>query len=247
MNLNRRRAACLIIGVAFCMVLAPGSARRGTHSESSPMWPAGAHSDPKTTARPANLYGRLPMSFEANVGQVGGGTIGADPGVKFLSRGTGYTLFLTTDQAVLALRQKTSGSAALRMGLVGANPAARVKGEQELPGKTNYFIGRDPSRWRRNVPNYARVRYQDVYRGVDLVYYGREQNLEYDFEVAPGADPAVIRLRIGDGAAGTDRRIRLHVNHQGDLLIPTGGGEVRLRKPVVYQPVPAVAAMSSSP
>src|SRR5206468_1731396 len=157
-----------------------------------------------------------------------------------LSRGSGYTLFLTGDEAVLALRspkpgvrsqksevrsqkqegrpwslvpghlQRTRDSAqktktkdkgpgtndVLRMKLVGANQAAKVTALEELPGKTNYFVGNDPKRWRTDVPTYGKVKYEGVYPGIDLVYYGNQRQLEYDFVVAPGADPKAITLAI---------------------------------------------------
>jgi hypothetical protein len=119
--------------------------------------------------------------------------------------------------------------AALRMKLVGANPTTNVVGLDELPGKSNYFIGNDPKKWRTNVPNFARVRYKDVYPGVDLIYYGNQRQLEYDFVVSPGADPRAIRLRLA-GAQGMeiDRKT-------GDLLIQAGNGSIHFKKPLVYQ------------
>ncbi len=128
--------------------------------------------------------------------------------------------------------------AALRMKLVGANPKAKVTGLDLLPAKSNYFLGNDPKRWRTNVPNFATVRYSNVYPGVDLVYYGHQGKLEYDFVVAPGADPSIIAFEIvGEGsalprAAGG----RPYIDPDGDLVIPTDAGDVRFRKPVVYQP-----------
>jgi hypothetical protein len=123
------------------------------------------------------------------------------------------------------------------MRLVGANASARVTGTEELPGKSNYFIGNDPRKWRTNVPNYAQVKYQNVYPGVDLVYYGNQGGqLEYDFVVAPGADPSAIALTV---AAVSGRRTAAGAPPlqiaDGDLLIPTDDGEVRLHKPVVYR------------
>jgi hypothetical protein len=195
-------------------------------------------------------YGNLPLSFEANQGQT-------DEQVKFLSRGRGYSLFLTSTEAVLSLISpqnapsaqgdiSTSSSAALassavsppkqesavlRMRLVGANPEPQVVGVDELPGKSNYFIGNDPSNWRTNVPHYRKVKYQDVYPGIDLVYYGtNQQQLEYDFVVAPGADPKAITLNF----EGADS---LEVDAQGDLLLYLPDGEVRLNKLCVYQEV----------
>ena len=167
----------------------------------------------------------LPMFFEANQGQT-------DPSVKFLSRGHGYSLFLTSDEAVLRLRQSAastqqSASAVIRMRLDGANSAARVSGAELLAGKSNYFIGNDPAKWHKNIPQYARVNYESVYPGVDLTYYGSQGQLEYDFRVAPGADPNQIALTF-DGAS-----TRLDA---GDLVLATSHGDVRFHAPTIYQP-----------
>jgi hypothetical protein len=121
----------------------------------------------------------------------------------------------------------------LRLRLVGANPSPRVRGLDELPGKSNYFIGNDPSKWRTNVPTYAKVECRQVYPGVNLVYYGNQQQLEHDFVVEPGADPSAIRLAI----EGADK---LEVDAAGDLVLHAAGGDVRLRKPVLYQEVEGV-------
>lgn len=199
-------------------------------------------------ASPARLvpsYGKLPLGFEPNDGQ-------ADGRVKFLSRGPRYMLFLTPDGAVLALekasqRAKVEGQkfpvpkpesrtpnragrsrAVLRMKLLGANRAPQVAGADELPGKANYFIGSDPSRWHTNLPTYAKVRYGKVYPGVDLIFYGEQRQLEYDFVVAPGGDPRSVRL----GVEGVET---VRIDAQGDLVLGVGPGEVRFRKPVVYQ------------
>ena len=189
--------------------------------------------------RAEELLAQLPMSFEANEGQVRRG--GA---VKFLSRGPGYNLFLTPTEAVLSLDRAgkdvrarggrkagaKGGRAVVRMSLAGANPQPDVTGGGELPGKSNYFIGRDESKWRTNVANFASVDYREVYPGVDLVYYGNQRQLEYDFRVAPGADPRRIKLNF----RGAER---LEVEAAtGDLILHVeGGGEVRQHKPVVYQ------------
>jgi len=190
-------------------------------------------------------YGQLPLSFEANQGQT-------DQRVKFLSRGSRYSLFLTGDEAVLALK-KPGGNiardrqpkpavpsaeppAVVRMKLVGANAAAKVTGLAELPGKSNYFIGNDPTKWRTNVPNYAKVKYTSVYPGVDLVYYGNQRQLEYDFVVQPGADPRQIALDLGAGLVQDHQGAPLRIVGNGDLVVATDDGEVRFHKPVVYQP-----------
>ena len=187
----------------------------------------------------AAAYGDLPLSFEANRGQT-------SDQVRFLSRGSGYGLFLTPTEAVLAL----SGSAAeprgdaraknpakesvLRLRLAGADPAAQVTGRDELRAKSHYFIGKDPKAWRTNVPHYAKVHYQGVYPGIDLVFYGTEAGqLEYDFVVAPGADPGNIVL----GIEGADR---LEIDARGDLVLHLAGGEVRFLKPFIYQEVDGI-------
>jgi hypothetical protein len=186
--------------------------------------------------RIAEGYGKLPLSFEANQGQT-------DGQVKFLSRGSGYTLFLTSTEAVLALSKpagkpsaeqpmSTSGTV-VRMKLIGANSASQITGLQELPGKSNYFSGNDPSKWRTNIPSYAQVKYEHVYPGVDLIYYGNQRQLEYDFVVAPGADPGVIKLAF-EGARSIER------DASGNLILRTAGGDLRMHKPVVYQEVGGV-------
>ncbi len=190
---------------------------------------------PKTRSNSqwAQLYASLPMSFEANRGQT-------DPNVNFLSRGQGYTLFLTGNQAVLTLRNSSSSSRqkppatsteALRLQLLGANTHATVSGADELPGKANYFLGNDPKQWRTDIPTYAKVRYQNVYPGVDLVYYGEQGGkLEYDFVVAPGADAGAIALEFA-----AEGHTALRITPEGDLVVKLHGGEARFQKPVLYQ------------
>lgn len=163
---------------------------------------------------------QLPLRFEPNQGQT-------DPRVHFLARGAGYGLFLTSDHAVLALRTSHERSI-VRMQLAGGNPAAVATEISPLPGKSNYFIGNDPAKWRRDIPQFARVRYQDVYPGVNLAYYGNQGQLEYDFEVAPGADPSHIALRF----QGLDQT---KLDGSGNLILVSSGGELRLQAPRVYQ------------
>ena len=191
-----------------------------------------------------NAYGTLPLAFEANQGQ-------SAPEVRFLAHGQSYQLFLTNQEAVLSLRQPATAAtksalpvavrlhhkpnaaaktSVLRMHFDGANPAVEVAGTKRLPGKTNYFIGNDPKKWHTDVPSYEAVRYQGIYPGVDVLFYGRQRRLEYDFIVAPGADPNAIALRIS-GAR------KLELNSQGDVLMSVAGGKVALQKPVVYQEV----------
>ena len=180
-------------------------------------------------------YGRLPLSFAANEGAI-------DGRVRFLSRGPGYTLFLTDSEAVLRLdgpsidrpskssQSRRTEEAVLRMRLLGANPTPAATGLEPSAGKSNYFIGDDPTRWRADVPTYSKVRFAEVYPGVDLVYYGNQRQLEYDFVLAPGADPSAISL----GFEGADR---LQIDRHGDLVLHTRAGEVRWRRPVIYQEI----------
>src|SRR5262249_44825331 len=122
-----------------------------------------------------------PLGFEANRGQV-------DAPVQFVARGAAYTAFLTPTGAVLALGDHRGGHTVLRMERIGANTAARAFGSGLLPGTVSYFRdGRPESP--TSAPAYRRVRYDDVYPGIDLVYYSRARSLEYDFVVAPGVDP----------------------------------------------------------
>ncbi|HYB76938.1 MAG TPA: hypothetical protein VEE85_01950, partial [Candidatus Bathyarchaeia archaeon] len=169
-------------------------------------------------------YFSLPLSFEANQGQT-------DQRVNFLSRGSAYTLFLTSDEAVLQLRAeaKQHAGAVLRMRLLGGNRHADVRGWDELPGKTNYFIGKDPGKWHTNVPTYGKVEYRGIYPGVDLVYYGNQGQLEYDFVVSPSADPNSIAIQF-DGAP-------VEIDSAGDLVLHANGGDVRFHRPVAYQAV----------
>ena len=159
------------------------------------------------------------LSFEENRGQT-------DSRVKYLARGGSWTLFLTSTEAVLALREGGS----IRLAWIGGSSGVRIRGEAELPGKVSYLVG-DSSRWRSGLPTYSRVRYSGLYPGIDLVFYGNGGRLEYDVVVAPGADPRTVRLAI----AGADR---LSVNKtSGELVLDLGGSEMRLSKPLSYQEV----------
>jgi hypothetical protein len=218
----------------------PNGERRSSDTAGATANHQGAKNDPQWS----EAYGKLPMGFEANMGQTA-------QEVRFVSHGMGYGLFLTPQEAVIALQQhsmahnlsplhrmayfralrqarQTERTTVLRMRLEGANPAAGIEGVDRLPGKVNYFIGKNPKDWHTDVPSYARVKYTGIYRGVDLVFYGNQRRLEYDFVVAPGADPKVIELSM-KGAE------KLRVNSNGDLIMGVSGGQVALQKPVIYQ------------
>jgi hypothetical protein len=199
----------------------------------------------KDDAKWSEAYGKLPLSFEENQGQTAGE-------VRYLSHGSGYELFLTPQEAVLALRprvardfsplhraafiraardaNKASQMTTIRLRLDGANPNPQISGADRLPTRVNYFIGNDPKKWHTDVLSYGRVKYAGVYPGVDLVFYGNQQRLEYDFVVAPGADPRAIALKVA-GAR------KMRINSHGDLVLSVPRGEVELQKPVVYQNV----------
>jgi len=184
-------------------------------------------------------YGQLPLSFERNQGQT-------DRRVRFLARGSDSTLYLTPTEAVFTLGDRpqtvrtkagqiagrtqtpTAPPAAVSMQLVEADPAAVAAAEKPLVGKVNYFLGRDPRKWHSGVPTCARARFQQVYPGVDVVYYGNQRHLEYDFVVAPHADPQRIQLRF----AGAQQ---VHVDRAGDLIVRVAGRTLTWRKPTVYQ------------
>jgi beta-propeller repeat-containing protein len=189
-------------------------------------------------------YGKLPLAFEANTGQT-------SDEVKFLSRGQGYTLFLTRNaETVLVLsassqrepserppnappvrlkpRRESTPPWVVRMNLVNADVTSQAEGLEELQGKANYFVGHDPGKWRTNVPLFSRVQYRNVYPGVDLVYYGNQNQLENDFIVAPGADPQSITLSF----TGAEK---LSLDAQGSLVLAAKEGEVRFEKPRIYQ------------
>jgi len=166
----------------------------------------------------------LPLSFEANRGQ-------SNPRVAFIARGGGQTVFLTPREAVLTWRGRRSPTAvALRMQFIGASARSNVVGAKELPGKVNYFLGRDSARWRTNIPTYEQVRYQDIYPGIDLVFYGNERQLEYDFLVQPGADLTAIAIAF----VGAEN---VQVDAQDGLLLQIAGETIYARKPAIYQEV----------
>ena len=194
--------------------------------------------DRTTRTRIEQTYGKLPIRFEANEGQT-------DARVKFMARGAGYSVFLTGDEAVLQLRKGKSGdvgaeerekpmadrsveSVALRMKLSGSNPPRRVSGIGKLKTTSNYFIGNNPIAWRREVSNYSKVKYESVYPGIDMVWYGNQQLLEHDFLIAPGADPSRIKLSF----SGTEKIL---IDGDGALVLRTGAEDLRLLKPHAWQ------------
>jgi hypothetical protein len=212
--------------------------------------PAGASAMPRL-----QNFGRIPLSFEANQGQTDPQVqyLARGPGYTLFLTATEAVLALnragpaadSSRSPVLPSDKNASANSALappveaeargewtvvRMQLLGSNPAAQAKGADRLPGIANYFLGNDASKWRMGIPTYMRVQYQEVYPGISLVYYGSQRQLEYDFQVGPGADPSQIRLRL----AGAER---LSVDDHGDLVVQADGQVLVQHKPVVYQEV----------
>jgi Beta-propeller repeat len=224
-----------------------GSATLRTRSKMPSVPQAAALLGPATVKQSAVVrasLATLPLAFEANQGQT-------DPQVKYMARGSGYTAFFTASDTVFALHSssptsktrisrnqppsdadqksaKKNQTAAVRMRLLDSNPHPRITADSQLPGRSNYFIGNDPSQWHANVPQYARISYRDVYPGINMAYYGAQKQLEFDFIVAPGASPAPIRL----GVSGANR---IATDKAGNLILSSSAGEVLLHKPIAYQ------------
>ena len=250
MTVSTRRALIAVVSTGLAIAIPDRPVRSASPAEADKA--TAVVSPQAATARIAEAYGRLPLAFERNAGQ-------SDPRVQFLARGHGYMLFLNRGgEAVLALRadasaplrdpippdvarveleaaqpSKESSSAILTLRLAGANQRADASGASGLPGKVNYFRGADRAAWRTGIATFSRVEYRDVYPGIDVVYYGQQRELEYDFVVHPGADPRAIVLEFG----GADR---LQVTESGDLVATLGTRTIVQRTPVLYQEVDGV-------
>jgi hypothetical protein len=202
---------------------------------------------PAARARIQASYAALPLAFEANEGQT-------DPQVKYLARGNGYTLFLTPADAVFSFESqgkqhallgnnagkiseaknsrphpaREDAKSVIRMHLAGGNPQPAIMHGETLAGVTNYFVGNEPTKWHGNVPQYSAISYDNIYPGVKMVFHGQQRQLEFDFVVASGADPA----RIGLDFSGARR---LSTDHQGNLILASSAGSLLLHKPIAYQ------------
>ncbi|MGI9101437.1 MAG: beta strand repeat-containing protein [Terriglobales bacterium] len=205
---------CLVLIALFCSTLAYAA---------DPGAPAATPAAPRLSkAEAAQRLALLPLSFEPNVGQ-------SDARAKFVSRGSGYMLFLTPSETVLNLSHGNESNV-LRLKYVGAKAAPQMRGEESLALKTFYYLGNDPAKWHKNVPNFRRVRYQSLYKGIDLAFYGNQGQLENDFLVAAGADPSRIRWEVtGARHIATDAA--------GDLVLSTAAGDVRMLKPRAWQDI----------
>jgi len=212
--------------------------------------PVVAAPDSSTSAAPAPLaasLGALPLSFEPNVGQF-------NDDISFYVRGAGCSIAVAPGEARLLLTsshrpsrrgesasrsagrspgravEPAAASREVRFELLGGNRLAPATGEESLPGIVNYLLGNDPSIWKTGIGTFARARFNGVYPGIDLVYYGNQSQLEYDFVVAPRANPDLIRLRF----TGADD---ITLDAAGDLVLHLDGKQLRWRKPVAYQSI----------
>lgn len=222
---------CLFMSVAVFPV-------KSQSPSTAPFTPPDRPASRGASARLASSYGKLPISFEPNKGQT-------DKAVQFVARGSGYVLFLEPDEAVMTLftevptadGEKPSTRIGVRprevstigLKLIGAEKSTTAEGEDQLPGFTNYLVGKDPSKWRTGVPTYAKVRYTNVYPRIDLVYYGNQEGvLEHDFVVKPGGDPGAISFALQNADNVT-------ASKAGGIMLQTKAGGLELLKPVAYQ------------
>jgi hypothetical protein len=245
--------ALVSISALWLSMSAPRPAGRAPLAQKRRQVNSGTHAGLTDNFRP------VPLTFEANQGQT-------DPAAKFLARGAGYTLFLTSHEALLSFRGNrharrsepgpgepappqlglfrrtefaghsvTKGSV-LRIDFLGADPQAAVTGVDELPVKSNYFLGSSSAAWRTGVTRYRKVRYRGVYPGVDVVYYGHAGQLEYDLMLGAGADPNSIRLALtGEDPPPTRQRRLPKIDERGNLVMRIAGAEVRFHRPQAYQ------------
>jgi uncharacterized repeat protein (TIGR01451 family) len=238
-------AAALVMLAAGCMVLGWGSRSRhmAANAAADPsslqasiqnlgLSTPSSLATPSAQSQARSLLAGLPLMFEPNQGQAN--LDPADRRAQFIARGSGYSLMLGSEGAILNLRSpdqrsdhKATRIDSLRMKLANANPSASLSGGDLLPSKSNYILGNDPAKWRHDVPQFARVRYENVYPGISLAFYGNQGKLEYDFQVAPGSDPTQAELQF-DGA----KQLKLQ---DGNLVIEAPDGVVRLDAPHVYQ------------
>jgi hypothetical protein len=242
MSLRRmlgRATSLVIFGISMQFVSA--LVQGGLRAQAAPKAGDGSVVSAQEQQRIAASAIKMPLFFEANEGQ-------ADPSVRFLTRSGGYTMFLTPTETVLVEGKngivsgdkfgkgltafhadaKNSKQSVLRMELLGANATPEFQGLQELPGKVNYLIGKNEAAWHTNVALFSEVQVAKVYPGVDLLFHGDQRQLEYDFVVAPGADPGRIGFKIR-GA----KKIEIAAN--GDLILHTADSEFEMRKPAIYQ------------
>jgi len=160
----------------------------------------------------------LPLAFEVNEGQ-------ADSHIKFLAREAGAALLLASNQATLQFSRS-----AFSFRFAGANASPKISGAGPLAERRNFLLGSDPAKWHTDVPTFRKVLYEELYPGINLTFYGDQGQIEYDFEIAPGANPRAVRLAF-------DRAVQPRINEKGDLILKTRGVELIEQKPVIYQTI----------
>ncbi len=248
----KNKALKIVAAVAVIVLVCVGAfpkpqqnVRAATKRVNSPVLstPTPASTPKGASSSAKNTFGRLPLRFEKNQGQ-------SDPQVQYIAKGAGYTLFLTSTEAVFRLNPPRSNplkarlvgrnrsrkfgvglvkqAPLVRMRLSGANISPNIEAANMLPGTVNYLIGNDPKKWHTKVPTFGTVQYTGVYPGIDLVYYGNQRKLEYDFVVNPGGDPKKIAFEF-DGATG------VALSPAGELKMDSAAGKLTARKPAVYQ------------
>ncbi|HEY1790104.1 MAG TPA: SBBP repeat-containing protein [Verrucomicrobiae bacterium] len=170
---------------------------------------------------PANL----PLYFEANNDQT-----------EFLASGNGYQFAISSSGVQMSLRETGARVAAAQMWFAGANDGAQIRGGGEMPGKVNYFVGNDSSKWQTGLSTFGKVQVTEVYPGIDLVFHGNQRQLEYDFAIAPGANPNAIKMQF----QGVDK---ISITPNGDLVLKIGTGEIRQPMPEIYQTISGARKM----
>ena len=173
---------------------------------------------PLSAESPKSQFLKSQLVFEPNQGQ-------AASSVRFLSRSNGHSFLLKDTEAVLAFADP---AVSVHMRLIGQNSRPAIEGIDLQPGVTNYFHGSNPKRWLTAVPNFSKVKYGGVYPGIDLIYYGNQRQLEYDFEIQPLRDPSTIQISF----EGVEK---LAVGSDGDLILTTTAGEIRHQRPIAFQ------------
>lgn len=235
-----------------------------TYAQERPT-PASSLTVPSQAGQGRPNYGNKPLLFEANQGQTDSQVKFLSQGngyAMFLTSGSMVLSFRPMEatpaspvvaspdfgskgrsrsairQMEVAARAQKSAATVFAINLVGSNANPQVVGEDSLSTKVNYFIGRDPKKWRRNIPTYARVRYRNVYPGIDLVYYGNNRSMEYDFDLAPAADASQIQFAV----KGADT---LNIDSAGNLVLSKGTSALRFQTPILYQEINGIRARVS--
>jgi len=205
-----------------------GNSLRGANSLHGAEAGASRHGVIATPRTRVQARFQLPVFFDRNVGQT-------DRSVLYIAHGLGYSLFLTRTGATIVLpspgpahrNSRSPESNSFTLSFKDANPRTEVEGVEELPGKSNYFSGSDPKSWRTQASQYRRVRYRQLYPGIDLIFYSQNGRMEYDLVAGPGADLGVVHLQ----ATGAKARLTA----QGDATLQLGSSSFDLKKPRVYQ------------